>query len=99
MKNIKDSDALTVGIFKALVEEIIIPKFVALESKMMEGFDALDRKIDFVEGESERRDRELHKELSDKMDKSSQESEHRDRALSAQIQHLAFTKADWNEIS
>jgi hypothetical protein len=43
---------------------------------MMEGFEALDRRIDVVE----------------------KHSEHRDRALSAQIQHMAFSKADWGEI-
>jgi hypothetical protein len=32
------------------------------------------------------------------MDIVEQASEHRDRALSAQIQHLAFSKADWNDI-
>jgi hypothetical protein len=80
-------DVLTLGLFQELftaglgqlkIDLITYVDFKvgALESKMMEGFSALDRKMDIVE----------------------QASEHRDRALSAQIQHLAFSKADWNDI-
>ena len=127
MREIKDNDVLTVGLFKILAEEIILPKFVTIESKMMDGFEALDRKIDIVDKESERRDGELSaridaiatdvtrldakvdsyaKESEDRdrsliaeIHKQGKESEHRDRALSAQIQHLAFSTADWDEIT
>lgn len=83
---IKDEGAdavLTVGFFVESLGQLkgdlitcVDFKVGALESKMMEGFEALDRRIDVVE----------------------KGSEHRDRALSAQIQHIAFSKDDWGEI-
>lgn len=98
VKDERADDVLTLGLFRELfhaglgqikteltgyidlrvgsLEKRLGDRVDALESKMMEGFSALDRKMDIVE----------------------QASEHRDRALSAQIQHLAFSKADWNDI-
>ncbi len=98
VKDERANDVLTLGLFQELfhaglsqlkmelveyidiridsVEKRLSDRIDALESKMMEGFRALDGRIDIVE----------------------KSSEHRDRALSAQIQHIAFSKADWGEI-
>lgn len=98
LKDERANDVLTLGVFQELfhaglgqlkielvgyidtridfLEKRLGDRIDALESKTMEGFRALDGRIDIVE----------------------KSSEHRDRALSTQIQHIAFSKADWGEI-
>lgn len=53
-----------------------------MTKRMMQGFEAMDIKIDFVEA---------------KIHQAALDSERRDKTLSARIQQLAFTKADWPE--
>jgi hypothetical protein len=68
-------------------------KISALESKMMEGFEALEGKIDFVEAHGEARDAELLKEIKN----MGSNFEQRSKLINAQIEYLATNKADRKE--
>ncbi len=98
----ESSQTLTVGVFKEILatelkagldalEARTDRKFERLESKMMEGFDALDKKIDFVDANLSGRIDKVEIEL--KSVKTGADRQY--RALTSQIQHLALTKADW----
>ncbi|HEU0080997.1 MAG TPA: hypothetical protein VFQ72_03160 [Candidatus Paceibacterota bacterium] len=56
MNTTLDNEMLTVGVFKAFIQDVFQPamakidqRFIALDEKMMDGFTLLDRKIDLVE--------------------------------------------------
>lgn len=86
--------------FEVLEERInknIDAKIGALESKMMEGFEALDRKIDFVETRGEaiaQASDEKSTQLLSEIKATRRESEQRDKLLTNQIMYLTTAKAD-----
>ncbi len=74
----------------SILTRVLDDRFGAFESKMMEGFEALERKIDIVDTSS----MERHEALLKKIEAVGKESEQRDKLLSAQIMHLTITKMD-----
>ncbi len=104
MKNLQDNDVLTVGVFREVVQaldvkmtdgfDVVNKRIDGVELRMNEGFASVNTRIDGIESKMG----DGFTALDSKVDMVDKASEHRDRALSAQIQHLAFTKADWNDI-
>jgi hypothetical protein len=109
VKDERANDVLTLGLFRELfhsglsqlkteLAEYMDARICSIEKRLSDRIDSVENglggRIDALESKM----MEGFRALDEQIDIVEKSSEHRDRALSAQIQHIAFSKADWGEI-
>jgi hypothetical protein len=108
-KDERANDVLTLGLFQELFHAglsqlktelvgYIDLRIDSLEKRLSDRIDSIEKRLDDRISALESKMMEGFEALDRRIDVVEKHSDHRDRALSTQIQHIAFSKADWGEI-
>ncbi|MFA6158449.1 MAG: hypothetical protein WC763_02375 [Candidatus Paceibacterota bacterium] len=101
VKDTPMGNVLTVDVFFAGMDSVrteLGGKIGALDQKLSGRIDSLEKRLDSRIDALESKMMEGFTALDKKTDIVERGAEQRDRVLSSQIQHMAFSKADWNDI-